>query len=76
MKIAANPKTGTIRAEVDLERAGSPKEIQVKLRLPRRNSLRRALVNGRPAVIGGRHDDSVIIPTATEKRFQVVAEFS
>jgi hypothetical protein len=76
MKIAANPNTGTIRAKIDLERAGSPKEIQVKLRLPRRNSLRRAMVNGRPAVIGGRHNDCVIIPTATEKHFQVVAEFS
>jgi hypothetical protein len=76
MKIAANPNTGTIRAKIDLDRAGSPKEIQVKLRLPRRNSLRSAMVNGRPAVIGSRHKDCVIIRTATEKHFQVVAEFS
>jgi hypothetical protein len=76
MKIAANPNAGNIRANVDLERAGSPKEIQVKLRLPRRNSLRSAVVNGYPVTIGGLHNDSVIIPTASEKHFQVVAQFS
>ena len=74
MKITGN-SAGNIKASVDLERPGSPKEIQVKLRLPRRNSLRRAMVNGHPAVIGGRHDDCVIIPTASDKHFQIVAEF-
>ncbi len=76
MKITANPSAGNIKANVDLERPGSPKEIQVKLRLPRRNSLRRTVVNGQPGVIGGLHNDCVIIPTNTEKHFEVVAEFS
>jgi len=76
MKITANPSAGNIKANVDLERPGSPKEIQVKLQLPKRNSLRKAIVNGHPGVIGGRHNDCVIIPTNTEKHFEVVAEFS
>ena len=76
MKITGNNSAGNVKASVDLERPGSPKEIQIKLRLPRHNSLRRATVNGHPGVIGGRHNDCVIIPTASDKHFEIVAEFA
>jgi hypothetical protein len=76
LKIAADSSAKNIKANVDLKRPGSPREIQVKLRLPKQNALRKAVVNGRPAVIGGPHTDSVVIQTGSEKRFQIVAEFS
>jgi hypothetical protein len=62
-------------ATVELPRAGGPKELQVKLRLPRQNSLKTVTVNGKPAQAGGPHNDSVIIPTGNQTRFEVVAEF-
>jgi hypothetical protein len=75
MKIIADPTAKSIQAEVDLERPGSPKEIQLKLRLPKQYALRKALVNGRAAAIGGLHHDSVIIRTGSDKHFQISAEF-
>src|SRR5881396_1764338 len=53
MKITGNLSARNTKASVDLERPGSPREIQVKLRLPRHNSLRSAIVNGHLGVIGG-----------------------
>src|SRR5437764_8375131 len=41
MKIIADATSKNIQAEVDLERPGSPKEIQVKLRLPKQYTLRK-----------------------------------
>jgi len=76
LKMAADSSVKSVKASVDLERPGSPKEIQVKLRLPKQNTLRKAIVNGRPATIGGVHNDSVVIQTGNEKRFQIVAEFT
>jgi len=75
MRIIGNLSAGNVKSSVDLERPGSPKEIQVKLRLPRHNSLRSVMVNGHPGVIGGRNNDCVIIPTARDKHFEIVAEF-
>lgn len=57
-------------ATVELARAGSPKEIQVKLRMPGR--LASATVNGKAAALGGPHGDTVIIATGNERRFEVV----
>ena len=76
MKIIADATTKNIQAEVGLERLGSPREIQVKLRLPKQYALRKPIVNGRPAAIGGLHNDSVIVPTGSEQHFQISAEFA
>jgi hypothetical protein len=76
MKILADATAKNIQARIDLERPGSPKEIQVKLRLPKQYALRKPMVNGRPAAIGGPHNDSVIVQTGSEQHFQISAEFA
>lgn len=63
-------------AHVELARAGSPKELQVKFRLPKENTLQSVVVNGRSAKIGGENNDVAIFKTGAEKRFEVVAQFA
>lgn len=70
MKSSANKVT----ANVELARTGSPKEIQVKLRLPLQAKLGIVTVNGRPANLGGRNHDTVIISTGNERLFEVVGQ--
>ena len=65
-----------MKAIVDLERPGSPKELQVKFRLPKQNRLHKATTNGWPAVIGGLHNDSVIIQTHSERHFEIAVEYT
>jgi hypothetical protein len=55
-----------------LARPGAPKEIHVKLRVPRQNPIKTATVNGRPGTLGGPHKDTVIIRTGGERQFEVV----
>ncbi len=61
-------------AQVTLARPGTPKEIQVKFRLPQRQMLEKARVNGRPARIGGRYHDTVILSTGSEQQFEIVVQ--
>jgi len=53
-------------ATVELARAGAPKELHVKLRVP--GGLKSATVNGRPGVV---KDDTVVIQTGSERRFEI-----
>jgi hypothetical protein len=76
MAMAASPHTRSVKANVDLERPGSPKELQVKFRLPKQNGLHKATTNGRPAMIGGSHNDSVIIQTHSERHFEIEVEYT
>jgi hypothetical protein len=66
------PAAKVVTATVELARAGTPKEIHVKLRMPKQTPVRTLTVNGRPATLGGAHNDTVIIATGAEKRFEVV----
>jgi hypothetical protein len=66
----------TVVATVELARPGAPKELHVKLRLPAQSSLRTVTVNGRPSALGGVHGDTVIVRTGTEKRFEIVGQFT
>lgn len=69
--------SGQITAAVELSKEGQqPAEIQVKLRLPKRNSLKTVMVNGKPAKIGGPHQDSVIITTGNQTRFEITADYA
>jgi hypothetical protein len=61
-----------VTARVTLASPGSPKEIHVKLRVPKNTPVRDVTVNGRPATLGGTHDDTVIIQTGTEQRFEII----
>lgn len=66
------PAVKTVSATVDLARAGSPREIQVKLRMPKQTPVRTVTVNSRPATLGGPHNDTVIIATGAEKHFEII----
>jgi hypothetical protein len=70
------PPTRNVVATVELARAGSPKELHVKMRMPAPNAIKTAIVNGRPATLGGVHGDTVIVPTGTEKHFEIVGVYS
>jgi hypothetical protein len=63
-----------VTATVNLERPGSPKEIQVKMRIPKNRSLKAAKVNGRSATFGGANKDTIVVSTAGAKRFDVTAQ--
>jgi hypothetical protein len=63
-----------VTAGVALARAGAPKELHVKMRMP--GQLQRATVNGKAATLGGPHNDTVIVPTGTARQFEIVGEFS
>jgi hypothetical protein len=73
-KMVAKPAAKSVEATVDLAQAGAPREIWVKLRVPVRSPIKKVTVNGRPAVLGGLHNDTVIIPTGGEKHFEIVAK--
>lgn len=75
-KMAANPSAKNASATVELARPGAPKELQVKFRLPAQNTLQKVTVNGKPATLGGPHNDVAIFPTGNKKHFKVVAEFT
>lgn len=76
MKMKADQAARNVRAEIALAQPGTPKEIQVKFRLPKTHRLQMTTVNGRPTQIGGIHGDTVIVSTADEKNFEVVTKFS
>jgi hypothetical protein len=66
------PAAKAVTATVELARAGTPKEIHVKLRVPKETPVRTVTVNGRAATLGGAHNDTVVIATGAERRFEVV----
>jgi hypothetical protein len=77
-KVSLNMASSTkiVHAAVELERAGAPQEIQLKIRLPKNNTAGQLSVNGSAAVLAGPNGDTVIIKTEHEKKFEVTARFS
>ena len=75
-KLVAMPAAKSIAASVELARSGSPKEVHVKLRLPAQNKLVKVRVNGQAANLRGPRNDTVVIHTRNESRFEVVGDFS
>jgi hypothetical protein len=75
LKMKADVAAKRVTATVTLARAGAPKEVHVKLRLPEQYSLGTVTVNGRPAQVGGLHKDTVIVATGSESKFEVVGMF-
>jgi len=76
LNLQNRPQSKSVVASVSLARAGAPKELHVKLRMPIANAVRTATVNGRRATIGGEHNDTIIIQTGTEKQFEIVGQYS
>jgi hypothetical protein len=58
------------------ERRNVPKELHVKLRLPKTSHLGAISVNGKPGTVGGRHHDTVVVPVANERVFEISASYS
>jgi len=75
-KLVALPAEKRVVASVQLSRLGSPNEVHLKLRLPLQNKLLKVRINGRVANLRGPRNDTVLIQTQNESRFEVVGEFS
>lgn len=76
MKMKTDQAAKKVRAEIQLARPGSPKEIQIKFRLPKSHQLQTAMVNDRATQIAGMHGDTVTVNTANAMNFEVVAAFN
>jgi hypothetical protein len=74
--LAANPTKKSVIATVELAAAGSPAQIEIKLRLPKGAPLQKVTANGRPATLKGQHGDTVVIATEKTNHFEVVGEWS
>jgi hypothetical protein len=74
--LQAQPEKKAVVGRVELARAGAPRELQVKFRLPVGQKLNTATVNGRAATFSGLHRDTVAFETRTDKSFEVVAQYS
>ena len=59
---------------LELRGPKAPKEIHFKIRLPERNTLNGIMVNGRPTRIEGIHNDTVVIKTDKDRKFEVVGQ--
>ncbi len=63
----------SVTATVELARPGAPKEMHVKFRMPADRAVKSATVNGRAASL---RNDTVVIATGSERRFEVVGQWS
>ena len=75
LKMAADLAAKSVHAKVELARAGSPKQIQVKVRLPKASLFEEATINWRAAVFGGEHGDTITTATGNEKNFEIHVRF-
>ncbi len=66
---------GRVVATVRLAKEGTPRELEVKFRMPLGRTLQSVTANGKSARIGGVHKDCGLIATQGESHFEVVAEF-
>jgi len=72
--LAVQHSAKIVKGNVELSGESLPKEVHFKLRLPRNMPVQGLTVNGQPASLGGIHQDTVIIPTAGKRSFQVVGQ--
>ena len=75
-KMTGNEDAKRVTAGVELARAGAPKELQVKFRLPGQHALKRVTVNGEPVKIGGIHNDTAAFASAGKQHFELAAELA
>jgi hypothetical protein len=75
-RLASNLSGRTATARVELPKGPAHKELWVKFRLPKENALKSATVNGKPATLGGTHNDCVIIAPGSERQFDIAGQLS
>jgi len=73
-KLAANTAAKTVRGEVELGGDRAPAEVYFKLRLPAQMTLAAVAVNGQPVALQGVHNDTVIIKTGKERKFEIIGQ--
>ncbi len=76
LNLQSNPEKKVVTAMVELPRLRAPREIHVKLRVPRQTPLESVTVNGRPATLSGKDKDTVAVTTGTTRRFEVIGRWS
>ncbi|HUA60117.1 MAG TPA: Tat pathway signal protein [Verrucomicrobiae bacterium] len=74
--MAADTASQKLSATVALPRGAAPEEVHVKLRVPPRQKVANVTVNGRAASLVGPHNDTVIVKTGTERRFEIRADLT
>lgn len=76
LNLVNKPQSKSVVATVELARAGAPKELHVKLRMPLDRAVKTATVNGRAAGIGGVHNDTVVVQTGNDRHFEVIGQYA
>lgn len=61
------------KATVELAKSVAPKEVHVKLRLPVEKKIQSVRVNGQPAELSGKHMDTVVVRTGSQRTFEILA---
>lgn len=74
--LAADQKTKIIAGEIDLQGETAPKEIHFKLRLPTQWQLSEVTVNGQPTSLQGAHNDTILIQTGKERKFEIAGRLA
>jgi len=75
LELRADTATRKIAGKVVLAAAGTPSQVQLKLRLPLQFALSRVTVNGHDARLSGKRNDTVLISTNRQKQFDITAQY-
>ena len=76
MHLQSNASAKTVTAKISLARAIAPKEISVKLRVPKETPLKSVTVNGHDAKISGKDNDTVLVAVGSARDFEVVGRLA
>jgi len=71
-KLQTDSAAKSITGQAELIGDRTPAEIHFKLRLPTRMPLKSVTVNGQPTTLEGIHNDTVVIKTNNETKFEVI----
>jgi hypothetical protein len=74
LRLKMDAPNNRVTARVELQGDSTPKELHVKLRVPKERPVKRATVNGKAAVSGGTHKDTVIVPVDHDRTFEIIGE--
>ncbi|HEX4487135.1 MAG TPA: Tat pathway signal protein [Terriglobales bacterium] len=69
-------KSGKVAAIVEFASSKMPKEVHLKIRLPKSMKLNTVTVNGQSVTLGGVHADTAIFATKSVSRFEIAGQVS
>jgi hypothetical protein len=73
--LVANTGKKTLRVIVELAKPGSPREVQLTLRVPAGSKLREVNVNGRSAELSGPRKEVLFLKSGDEREFAISAHY-